>query len=229
METTTKDMTISTDTLNPNRSYAELKSFIETSQAFMRLMGDYECAIMEIETKLKVLNLEFSRLHSRNPFEYISSRLKKPVSIMGKMERKGYEPTIENIEKNLFDIAGIRVICSFVEDIYILENLLINQDDITLVQRKDYIKNPKENGYRSLHLILDIPIFLSNEKKHMKVEVQFRTIAMDFWASLEHKLKYKKEINDVEEIASDLKECATSISQIDQRMEDILHRIEKQK
>lgn len=181
------------------------------------------------KTKLKVLNLEFSRLHSRNPFEYISSRLKKPVSIIGKMERKGCIPTIENIQSTLSDIAGIRVICSFVEDIYILENLLIHQDDITLLKRKDYIKNPKENGYRSLHLILDIPIFLSNEKKHMKVEVQFRTIAMDFWASLEHKLKYKHEIDDVEEIAADLKACATSISEIDRQMENILHRIEKQK
>lgn len=210
-------------------SFSDIKPFFETSQSFMRLMGDYECAIMEIETKLKVLNLEFSRLHSRNPFEHISSRLKKPVSIIGKMERKGCIPTIENIQRTLSDIAGIRVICSFVEDIYILENLLIHQDDITLLERKDYIKNPKENGYRSLHLILDIPIFLSNEKKHMKVEVQFRTIAMDFWASLEHKLKYKHEIDDVEEIAADLKACATSISEIDRKMENILHRIEKQK
>ena len=141
---------------------------------------------------LKVLNTEFASQYNRNPFESIRCRLKKPVSIVEKMKRKGLDISIENIEENLTDIAGVRVICSFPEDIYTVSELLTKQDDITLIQRKDYIENPKENGYRSLHLIVEVPIFLEHKKKMMKVEVQLRTIAMDFWASLEHKLKYKK-------------------------------------
>lgn len=201
-------------------------NILEATRPFAELMTQYECAIMEIETKLKVLNEEFSLAHSRNPFESIKTRLKAPMSILEKLKRKGYEVSLENIENNLFDIAGVRVICSFVEDIYTLEKLLVNQDDIILVERKDYIANPKNNGYRSLHLILDIPIFLSTGKKHMKVEVQFRTIAMDFWASLEHKLKYKKDIKNAEEIASELKVCADTISSMDLQMEKIRRKIE---
>ena len=199
---------------------------LEATRPFAELMSQYECAIMEIETKLKVLNAEFSLAHSRNPFESIKTRLKSPMSILEKLKRKGYDVCLENIEKNLFDIAGVRVICSFVEDIYTLEKLLVNQDDIILVERKDYIASPKPNGYRSLHLILDIPIFLSTGKKHMKVEVQFRTIAMDFWASLEHKLKYKKDIENAQEIASELKTCADTISAMDLQMERIRKKIE---
>lgn len=199
---------------------------LEATRPFAELMSQYECAIMEIETKLKVLNAEFSLAHSRNPFESIKTRLKSPMSILEKLKRKGYDVCLENIEKDLFDIAGVRVICSFVEDIYTLEKLLVNQDDIILVERKDYIASPKPNGYRSLHLILDIPIFLSTGKKHMKVEVQFRTIAMDFWASLEHKLKYKKDIENAEEIASELKTCADTISAMDLQMEQIRKKIE---
>ena len=201
-------------------------NLLEATRPFAELMTQYECAIMEIETKLKVLNAEFSLAHSRNPFESIKTRLKSPMSILEKLRRKGFEICLENIENKLFDIAGIRVICSFVEDIYTLEKLLVNQDDIILVERKDYIASPKPNGYRSLHLILDIPIFLSKGKKHMKVEVQFRTIAMDFWASLEHKLKYKKDIENAEEIALELKTCADTISAMDIQMEQIRKKIE---
>lgn len=197
-----------------------------TTVPFRNLMMEYRCAMLEVQTKLEVLNKELSLLHSRNPFESIKSRLKSPESIVEKLERNGLEYSIENIEKHLNDIAGIRVICSFMEDIYMLVDCLVAQDDIILVDMKDYIKHPKPNGYRSLHLILDIPIFLTKEKKHMRVEVQFRTIAMDFWASLEHKLKYKKDIENAESISEELKYCADIISQLDRRMGQIRNRID---
>lgn len=203
------------------------ESLFEEAKPFIALMTQYRCAMMEVETKLKVLDAEFSLEYNRNPFESIKSRLKKPASMIEKLKRKGLPVTLASIEENLRDVAGIRVICSFPEDIYHLAKLLSMQDDVILIEEKDYIKNPKPNGYRSLHLILDIPIFLSNEKKHMKVEVQFRTIAMDFWASLEHKLKYKKNIADAEEIGVLLKECADSIAEMDDKMQEIRNRIEK--
>lgn len=193
---------------------------------FASLMMQYRCAIREIETKLNVLNDEFSVQHERNPFEAIKSRVKEPLSILQKLKRRGYECSIESIEKNLNDVAGIRVICSFVEDIYYLADVLTSQDDLQVLEVKDYIENPKPNGYRSLHLIIQIPIFLSNEKKNMRVEVQFRTIAMDFWASLDHKLKYKKNVSNPEVIANELKKCADVISGVDQRMQEIRNLIE---
>lgn len=202
------------------------EQLLEEAKPFFSLMMQYKCAIREVETKLQVLNEEFSLEYQRNPFETIKSRIKSPMSILEKLQRKGLEVSVESIEKNLFDIAGIRVICSFPEDIYSTAQLLINQDDITLIQVKDYIANPKSNGYRSLHLILDVPIFLSQEKKHMKVEVQFRTIAMDFWASLEHKLKYKKNIDNSDSIVDELKKCADVITQMDYRMQEIRNTIE---
>ena len=149
---------------------------LRNMQPFINLMMYYECALMEIETKLKVLNTEFALRNNRNPFESIKCRLKKPISIVEKMRKKKLDITIDNIENNLTDIAGIRVICSFPEDIYILSELLSKQDDINVVCVKDYIRNPKPNGYRSLHLIVEVPIFLSEEKRYMKVEVQFRTM-----------------------------------------------------
>nr|WP_243423509.1 GTP pyrophosphokinase family protein [Anaerotignum lactatifermentans] len=199
---------------------------LKRAQPFIELMMEYQCALMEVETKLNVLNEEFASKYKRNPFESIKSRIKEPLSIINKMKRKGFEMSVESMEKNLFDIAGIRVICSFCDDIYTIAELLTRQDDIILVETKDYIKNPKANGYRSLHLILDIPIFLSTGKKHMKVEVQFRTIAMDFWASLEHKLKYKKDIEHSEEIAEELKDCADVIATMDCKMQEIRNKIE---
>lgn len=196
-------------------------------QPFLTLLMQYRCAIREIETKLNVLNEEFSLRHERNPFESIKSRVKEPLSIIEKMYRKGYELTVENIEEKLNDVAGIRVICSFVEDIYYLADMLSAQDDLEVLQVKDYIKNPKENGYRSLHLIVRIPIFLSDRKKYMRVEVQFRTIAMDFWASLDHKLKYKKNVKNPEVIAAELSKCADIISGVDMRMQEIRNMIEE--
>lgn len=192
-----------------------------------QLMSYYRCAIMEVETKFKVLNEQFSLQYDRNPIETIKSRLKSPEGIVKKLNRKNYPFCLESIEENINDIAGVRVICSFPEDIYLLAECLLQQDDITLVQVKDYIKKPKESGYRSLHLIIEVPIFLENEKKNMKVEVQLRTIAMDFWASLEHKLRYKKDIPEDESdlLTKELIECAEISANLDNRMEQIRNRI----
>ena len=205
---------------------ARKSEIIEQTRPFAELMMRYNCAMLEVKTKLDVLNTQLSLENDRNPFESISCRIKTVPSIVEKLSRKGYELTAESIEKNLNDVAGIRVICSFPDDIYVLADRLCSQDDIRLIERKDYIKNPKPNGYRSLHLIVEIPIFLMDEKKLMRVEVQFRTIAMDFWASLEHKLKYKKNIAcDVEEISAELKTCADEISRLDNKMQQIHKKI----
>ena len=193
---------------------------------YRRLLMEYRCAILELETKFRVLDTEFSLQHNRNPIETIKTRLKTPHSIVEKVQRKGWELTPESIEKNMADIAGVRVICSFPEDIYTLARQLSQQDDILVLEVKDYIRNPKPNGYRSLHLILEIPIFLSEKKKHVKAEVQIRTIAMDFWASLEHKLKYKQDIENADRIASELKICADTICHVDHRMQEIRRMIE---
>lgn len=202
---------------------------LSEAKSFNRLMMEYRAVIMEVETRLKVLNAEFSEEYNRNPFESIKSRLKSPESIYEKLERKGYPVTLENIREYVADVAGIRVICSFPDDIYRLAELLNRQDDIILLQRKDYIKTPKANGYRSLHLILSVPIFLTEEKKYLKAEVQFRTIAMDFWASLEHKLRYKKGVGDTDGIMGQLKACADSIGELDYRMQEIRDKIDSSK
>ena len=205
------------------------EGLIEQASEFKELMMQYRCALMEVETKLNVLNAEFTMKNNRNPFESIKSRIKTPRSILEKLQRKGYEISVKGIEENLADVAGIRVICSFPDDIYPTAKMLTDQDDIRVLEVKDYIINPKPNGYRSLHLILEVPIFLSNEKKNMKVEVQFRTIAMDFWASLEHKLKYKKNIENAEEISKELQRCAEASSQLDLRMQALRDRIEAER
>ncbi|SFB98971.1 GTP pyrophosphokinase [Butyrivibrio sp. YAB3001] len=193
---------------------------------FQILMMKYECALSEVRTKLDVLNKELSLINNRNPFEAIKMRIKTPMSIYKKLNDKGLDFTLENINENLSDIAGIRVICSFIDDIYMLADCLANQDDITVLQQKDYIAAPKNSGYRSLHLILQVPIFLTQNKEYMKVEVQFRTIAMDFWASLEHKMKYKKNIENQEVISDDLKFSADLINQLDLRMQQIREKID---
>lgn len=191
------------------------------------LMAYYRCAIMEVETKFKVLNEQFSLEYDRNPIEGIKSRIKSVESLAKKVRDKNIPMTIQAIEEYINDIAGIRVICAFPEDIYMLADCLLQQDDITLIQKKDYIQNPKPGGYRSLHLIVSVPIFLKNEKRNMKVEVQLRTIAMDFWASLEHKLRYKKKIppQAADELAVELKDCALQSAKLDQRMQDIRNRL----
>lgn len=185
------------------------------------LMVYYRCAIMEVETKLKVLNEEFSLKHDRNPINSIKSRLKSFGSIREKLQREGIMATPDQIEKNLNDIAGVRVICSFLDDVYDIAEALLKQDDIKIIRIKDYIKNPKPNGYRSLHLIIETPIFLQHEKHMVKVEIQLRTIAQDFWASLEHQMRYKKNFQFTEEMAKELLECATMSASLDERMESI--------
>ena len=192
----------------------------DNKRPFDELMSKYRCAIMEIETKFKVLNEQYSLQYDRNPIETIKTRLKSMESISRKLAQKGKSFSAKSMEENLDDIAGVRVICSFQEDIYTLAKCLLDQDDIELLETKDYIKNPKPSGYRSLHLIVRVPIFLQNEKCFMKVEVQLRTIAMDFWASLEHKLRYKKEIPEFEKdsLQKELFECAQMINTLDQRM-----------
>ena len=207
------------DCLNDN-SISELSEGVKQTQV---LMSCYRCAILEVETKFRVLNEQFSLRHERNPIDTIKTRLKSPESIREKLTRKNLPLTLETIEQELHDVAGIRVVCSFVDDIYMLSDCLLQQDDIKLIEKKDYIKNPKPNGYRSLHLIVEIPIFLQNEKRHMKVEVQLRTIAMEFWANLEHKLRYKKNLSDEKAkiTAQELNECAEMSALLDQKMQKI--------
>ena len=193
----------------------------------MKLMMQYQCAMLEVQTKFEVLNTELSMDSDRNPIESISCRIKKPMSIVEKLKRKGVEVSLSSIEKNLHDVAGIRVVCFFPKDIYRLAEKICSQDDIRLIEKKDYIQNPKPNGYRSLHLILEVPVFFADEKKWMQVEVQFRTIVMDFWASIEHKVKYKKDIDaSTSDIVEKLRGCAESIHSIDLRMQEISECIE---
>lgn len=199
---------------------------LSRAKHFRELMIEYQAVMMELETRLKVLNAAFSAKYKRNPFESIKSRLKSPESIFQKLERRGLPTTVEAIREELADVAGLRVICSFPDDIYQLAELLTNQDDIIMLQKKDYIKSPKPNGYRSLHLILHVPIFVPDGKKYVKAEVQFRTIAMDFWASLEHKLKYKKNLDNADDIGERLKLCANSIEALDYQMQEIRNRID---
>ncbi len=194
-------------------------------QELNKIMAYYRCAMMEIETKFNVLNQEFSLRYDRNPINGMKSRLKNVLSIKEKLERRGLPVCLDSIENHLNDVAGIRVICSFYDDVYMLAEALLNQDDITLVEKKDYIANPKSNGYRSLHLIISVPIFLAREKRMMKVEIQLRTIAMDSWASLEHQLRYKKDYNGIDTMAEELLYCADLSAELDHRMDTLRQRI----
>lgn len=204
----------------------EIKERRQTYTApYRELMSYYRCAMMEVSTKFNVLDEELSLQYDRNPIEAIKTRLKSPESIMDKLSRRGLPFSAESIEQNLNDIAGVRVICAYISDIYMLRDALLRQDDIVLLQEKDYIKNPKPNGYRSLHLIVETPIFLHDQKKQMRVEVQFRTMAMDWWASVEHKLRYKKPAAP-EEVNSELKECAEISADLDKRLEKLRQRTE---
>ena len=196
---------------------------------FQEAMMMYTCAIREIKTKLEVLNDELSVRNSRNPIEMVKSRVKKPLSIVEKLQRRGLPVTMESMMENLDDVAGIRVICSFLDDIYAVADMLTRQDDVHIIAIKDYIRHPKENGYRSYHMIIEIPVFFSDSKKPIRVEVQIRTIAMDFWASLDHQLKYKKSfIDDNGEISEELKQCAEVIAGTDVKMLEIRKKIEAQ-
>jgi hypothetical protein len=205
------------------------EDMIEYARQFQEAMMMYSCAIREVKTKLEVLNDELSIRNKRNPIEMIKSRVKKPESIIEKLSRRNLSLDINSMVENLYDIAGVRVICSFVDDIYDIATMLVRQDDVKVLAIKDYIKNPKPNGYRSYHMIIEIPVFFSDKKQSVRVEVQIRTIAMDFWASVEHKIKYKKEIDGADEIINELKECADIISSTDAKLMDIRKKIEAQK
>jgi len=210
----------------PFQSKERIREWMQNSvKPFRELMAYYQCAMMETETKFKVLSQEFSLEYDRNPIESIKTRLKSLDSIVNKLEARGFALSVESIEKNLNDVAGVRVICGFPSDIYMISEAFLNQDDVRLVTVKDYMKNPKPNGYRSLHLIVEIPIFLREEKKMMKVEVQFRTISMDWWASLEHKIRYKKSFLFSSDLEEELKRCADQAEQLDRRMEDIRNQV----
>ena len=196
-----------------------------TLEDFSKLMAYYRCAMMEVETKFNVLNEEFSLRYDRNPISSIKTRLKRPESIIEKLKRSDHPISLKSVEDNLSDVAGIRVTCSFTDDVYMLANALLSQDDITLIEEKDYIANPKKNGYRSLHLIVSIPIFLLHEKRQMRVEIQLRTIAMDSWASLEHQLKYKKDVDFTDDMAKDLYLCSQLSAELDKRMNSLREKV----
>ncbi len=197
---------------------------VDTWQTMMFL---YNAALKEMNTKIEILNDEFLHVHNYNPIEYVKSRVKSAESIVKKLKRHGHEASIDNMVRYLNDIAGIRVICSFTSDIYKIAEMISNQDDVTVHQIKDYIATPKSNGYKSYHLIVSLPIFLSDGPTDVKVEVQIRTIAMDFWASLEHKIYYKFEGNAPEHIRTDLKECADIVEMLDARMLSLNEAIQK--
>jgi putative GTP pyrophosphokinase len=205
--------------------FVKLNNKIETAE---KAMSYYRCALMEIKTKLKVLNAEFSFLHERNPIDNIKTRIKDFESIRKKICQKKIVFTPDSIERNIHDIAGIRVICPFIDDIYMVSDCLLQQDDIKLLEVEDYIAQPKKNGYRSLHLIIEIPIFLHDEKRQMKVEVQLRTLAMEFWANLEHRLRYKKDTEEgtARRLSAELTGCAEKIAALDLEMMNIRDSIE---
>ncbi len=205
-----------------------IRFFRENSDPIQSLFTYSECAMMEVETKFRVLNEEFLLIYDHSPIETIKSRVKTLDSLIEKMNRYNVPLNLQAIEENINDIAGVRVICSFQDDIYELADCLLEQDDVTLVDRKDYIRSPKNNGYRSLHLIVSVPIFLEHKKRDMKVEVQLRTIAMDFWASLEHKIRYKQDLPEdiAESLYDELLECAILSTDLDKRMQNIRNQLD---
>jgi putative GTP pyrophosphokinase len=203
--------------------------FLEQAEQIQGLLLYYSYAIKEVRTKLEILNEELAFKTKRNPIESIESRVKKPASIIEKLRRRNFPVSVESVFENLHDVAGVRVICSFIDDIYDVAEMFLSQDDITLIEKKDYIQNPKSNGYRSLHLIIEVPVFLSDRTLNMKVEVQIRTMAMDFWAALEHQANYKKGIDGIDSLVVELTDCANIINQTDRRMQEIYHKIQKVK
>ncbi|MFE8697476.1 GTP pyrophosphokinase family protein [Cytobacillus sp. FJAT-53684] len=201
---------------------ASLKQQFKTLKTdLIRFMMSYKFALAEMNTKIDILKQEFQYIHDYNPIEHVTSRIKSPESILKKVQRKGYEFSLPSIRENIRDIAAIRITCSFISDIYEISHMLQNQKDIEVIACKDYIKNPKPNGYQSLHLILQIPIFMSDREDHIFVEIQIRTIAMDFWASLEHKIYYKYNQEVPQKIRDDLREAAITAAQLDKKMENI--------
>jgi len=194
-------------------------------QQYRELMQLYDSAVREVRTKLEILDMEFRVRYARNPIHHIDTRLKSPASIAEKLRRKGLPQTLEAIEQNLTDIAGVRIVCNYIEDIYHIAELLTRQQDVELVRRRDYIRKPKESGYRSLHLVIRIPVFLSSHTELVPVEVQIRTIAMDFWASLEHQLRYKSDQETTQKLRRRLQKCARQSAELDLEMQSIYQEI----
>lgn len=200
------------DNLNlPNLDY-------ESIDSWDTLIFLYKSALKEVGTKIEILSDEFQYVHKYNPIEHVKSRIKSPESIVKKLRRDGHEPTLENMVRHVNDIAGIRIICSFTSDIYRIADMIAKQSDLKLLFHKDYIKKPKESGYKSYHMILTVPIFLSNQVVDTKVELQIRTVAQDFWASLEHKIYYKFEGNAPQRISQELRNCAKIVAELDEKM-----------
>ena len=199
----------------------------EDVDSWKTIMFLYNAALKEVETKLEILNDEFQHVHQYNPIEHIKTRIKTPESIVKKLKRYGHETSVENMVKYINDIAGVRLICSFTSDIYRLASMIGNQSDLKVLSIKDYIKNPKDSGYKSFHMLVSVPVFLSDSVVQTKVEIQIRTIAMDFWASLEHKIYYKFEGHAPAYISEDLKACADMVSQLDERMLSLNEAIQK--
>ena len=195
--------------------------FYKMAFQFQQIMMIYESAIKQIETKLDILNKESSVNRTRNPISTVKSRLKSPESIAKKLEKKGFEVNFDSMMRNLNDIAGVRVICPYISDIYTVRDMLLKQPDLKLIVQNDYIENPKESGYRSLHLVMEIPVYLSKTEHHVRVEIQLRTIAMDFWASLEHQLHYKNNAEVPDSIRRELFRVAETIAMTDREMEEI--------
>ena len=195
------------------------------SQGFETFRHAYRAAIKEVRTKIEILSEDFAVRHDYNPIHHMERRLKSPESIEEKLQRYGKEISIESARENIMDIAGIRVVCNFIDDVYAIADMLMEQNDITLIAKKDYIENPKDNGYRSLHLVLSVPVFLLNGCESVPVEVQIRTVAMDFWASLEHQLRYKKGKELTTKINFELKACAEVSAKLDKRMQGLFDEI----
>ena len=209
------------------------ETMIQLSAEFQQMVDEfftvqcrYQAAIREVQTKLEILDDEFQMKHKRNPIHHMQTRMKSIQSMMEKLQRKHESISIASAVTNLTDIAGVRVICSYIQDIYTVADLLTSQDDVKVLRVRDYIKNPKPNGYRSLHLVLEIPVFLSEGRIPVPVEVQIRTIAMDFWASLEHSLRYKAEGQVTEEVSRELLQTASDIAALDQRMQRIHDKVD---
>lgn len=209
-----------------NQESVALRDFKESND-WDTVMFIYKSALKQIDTKIDILNDEFQQRHKYNPIEHVKSRIKTPESIVKKLKRHDYESTIENMIRYVNDIAGIRITCSFTSDIYLIADMISKQSDLTILSIKDYMKNPKKSGYRSYHMLVTIPVFLSDSVIDTKVEIQIRTVAQDFWATLEHKMHYKFEGDGPDYISKELRECARYIADLDTRMEELNNEIQK--
>lgn len=206
----------------------DIASFYGGSHDFLVMMNLYDSAVRSLKLKFEVLNNEFSVLYARNPIHHIESRLKSPDSIIAKLIKKGYPVTIESAKKNVNDIAGVRVVCHYIDDVYSVADMLLRQTDLEIVKRQDYIKTPNYNGYRSLHLDIKVPVYLSDRTEYVIAEVQIRTVAMDFWASLEHDIRYKADKSKLPlGINEEMLKCSNKIAEIDEKMQDMYKRIKE--